>query len=1416
MALYRRYRPQTFQDVIGQEHVTRPLMAALRADRTAHAYLFSGPRGCGKTTSARILARCLNCAQAPTDTPCGQCESCRELSLGGGGSLDVVEMDAASHGGVDDARELIERAAFAPSRDRYKVFIIDEAHMVSTQGFNALLKLVEEPPAHIKFIFATTEPEKVIGTIRSRTHHYPFRLVPPEELEGYMAQICAEENIAVGAGVLPLVVRAGGGSVRDSLSVLDQLMGGSESGGLDYAQAIALLGYTDGSLLDDAVEAIAARDGATLFTVVERVVQSGHDPRRFVEDLLQRFRDVIVISLAREHAHDVLASVPQDQYERMLIQAEHLGAARASRAADLVNDALNLMVGATSPRLQMELLCARLLASSSEPGISGDAQRPRGGESSDGGTTRWEENNAAGRAIPGASSSRPAPPQRPAVAQRQPSSVKSGGNPTSPGRKISPAWAAQTQTSSVASPPVLSDAPMRAGGAAADSHAQADSRSHGQDVSAAPRSDVGVPLTPAAQTAQTLPPAGVSSSSPENRPYVEVSQGDGGGPGTGDIRVASVPASSTHGASVEGRKTQQHSPESASREPENSDHALAGESDGDLTLIRQRWKEVIDAIRVHSKSTAALVNERDAVIAGVREGVLGIQFRTAALATTFNERGHAPRVVAALSGVLGVDLQVRGFVGGESVPKEQAAREVASAVRQYPSAGIASQEVPRPSGQQNDGAHPARGENPQGVDGRAESPKRNNHPTGGQETPRELRSTGQTQRAEPSLSSRPLSASEEKTDSAEKTDISSHSRANSSGEVVRARPGSALNEVDRRPDARELEARGLVLASDDVALPSGPPPTRDELAAQLRALEAVHANQNADKRATHGQRDESGNISESKSENAFDAHNTSEFSVKHSRAAQPEDSSPSRVDAQVDAPTYSQEDASAYSPESAPTPQRMETLSQSPVSPPSMLHSGEESPSLNATQSKGNPGRGEQSGSYSGGQNGSYSEQSGPYGGDQKGSYNREHRPFPGENLSSQTPQNLTSNTVVNPDDPAGVLAQLIDRHGETTEKGQLPTSPASNEFYLPDEPPLEDEYALVPDVDYSAPGSTRDNLQDPPVATDAASRLLPGNETSAPGSFSSTPSNNRESAAVKTGNADSFTSSQNSLGSHGQDASFSTPATAEYYSFSGPDKLNPSQNASESDKTTEDISQQVAGQQINTRDLRGVIAAENYEEKAQIPQEQNKPERHLGADRIQPPPLTHSEEPFYAQKMPMPPRPGDSPASPVNAPYQQNPAAAHVTSTMHTPPQAEASTQATADIPSFSSSSLHTRSRDQLLDAEKMHTPGNSHPAEFSIPQRPASLGDSRGFGKKTGVAGKARSPIQSISERILATHGSGVAPRARISDEEIAKQRADEDEVSASDPTISQSDLVGIDVVLDTLKGAIIEEKPRENGSE
>lgn len=361
LALYRRYRPESFAEVIGQEHVTDPLQQALRNNRVNHAYLFSGPRGCGKTTSARILARCLNCEKGPTPTPCGECRSCQDLARNGPGSIDVIEIDAASHGGVDDARELREKAFFGPAGSRYKIYIIDEAHMVTSAGFNALLKVVEEPPEHLKFIFATTEPEKVIGTIRSRTHHYPFRLVPPGTLREYLGEVCGKENIPVEEGVLPLVVRAGAGSVRDSMSVMDQLLAGAGAEGVTYAMATSLLGYTDGSLLDSVVEAFATGDGAAAFEVVDRIIEGGNDPRRFVADLLERLRDLVILAAVPDAAEKGLFDAPADVLERMQAQAGTFGAAELSRAADLVNDGLTEMRGATSPRLQLELICARVL-----------------------------------------------------------------------------------------------------------------------------------------------------------------------------------------------------------------------------------------------------------------------------------------------------------------------------------------------------------------------------------------------------------------------------------------------------------------------------------------------------------------------------------------------------------------------------------------------------------------------------------------------------------------------------------------------------------------------------------------------------------------------------------------------------------------------------------------------------------------------------------------------------------------------------------------------------------------------------------------------------------------------------------------------------------------------------------------------
>jgi DNA polymerase-3 subunit gamma/tau len=371
LALYRRYRPETFAEVIGQEHVTTPLRAALNNNRVNHAYLFSGPRGCGKTTSARILARCLNCEQGPTDSPCGVCRSCTDLARGGPGSIDVIEIDAASHGGVDDARDLRERAFFAPVSSRYKVYIIDEAHMVTPQGFNALLKLVEEPPEHLKFVFATTEPDKVIGTIRSRTHHYPFRLIPPRTLSDYLRELCTKEGVEVDAAALPLVVRAGGGSARDTLSVLDQLMGGAGPEGVTYELATGLLGFTPDTLLDEVVDAFAAGDGATVFGAVDKVIETGQDPRRFTEDLLRRLRDLVIIAAVPDAPATGLIDVPQDQGERLTAQAARFGRADLSRSAELVADGLTELKGATAPRLLLELICARVLLPGADHGTEG-------------------------------------------------------------------------------------------------------------------------------------------------------------------------------------------------------------------------------------------------------------------------------------------------------------------------------------------------------------------------------------------------------------------------------------------------------------------------------------------------------------------------------------------------------------------------------------------------------------------------------------------------------------------------------------------------------------------------------------------------------------------------------------------------------------------------------------------------------------------------------------------------------------------------------------------------------------------------------------------------------------------------------------------------------------------------------------
>ena len=640
-ALYRRYRPDTFDQVIGQEHVTEPLKAALRANRVTHAYLFSGPRGCGKTTSARILARCLNCAQGPTDTPCGQCESCRELATGGPGSLDVVEIDAASHGGVDDARDLRERATFAPVRDRYKIFIIDEAHMVTNQGFNALLKLVEEPPEHVKFVFATTEPERVIGTIRSRTHHYPFRLVPPDVLGPYLTSLCAEEHVGVGEGVLTLVMRAGGGSVRDTLSVLDQLMAGAIDGQVTYQTAVALLGYTDSALLDESVDALAGGDGAAAFRVVERMVESGHDPRRFVEDLLQRLRDLLIIAVAGDGARDVLADTPHDQFERMQRQAQNWGPHGLSRAADLTDEALRAMTGATSPRLQLELLVGRILVPTPTA-----APAPGPVQGTVGMTGGGAPRQASPASTPEASSGRfGAREAREALArkkqERTQASAPSGQAPAP--ASSSPAPAAQGVPAWGSGPDWSARKPTAPESNAAPAQAEPQE---------APRRE-------AAQ--QPGVEATKGHTQPEPRREAEQSR-------------AEAPARETAPAQADSRAAArvQQRPESAAPQrteaparTESSAPAQAPASGRDADMLRGRWNEVVERLSSISRVTWSMVGG-NAQLGAVDGSQVVLLFPVEAMVNAFTRGPRAADVEKAIREVTGLTVTVFAQVGQAS------------------------------------------------------------------------------------------------------------------------------------------------------------------------------------------------------------------------------------------------------------------------------------------------------------------------------------------------------------------------------------------------------------------------------------------------------------------------------------------------------------------------------------------------------------------------------------------------------------------------------------------------------------------------------------------------------------------------------------------------------------------------------
>nr|WP_246283657.1 DNA polymerase III subunit gamma and tau [Nocardioides perillae] len=596
--MYRRYRPETFAEVIGQDHVTTPLRAALANNRVNHAYLFSGPRGCGKTTSARILARALNCERAPVADPCGECDSCRDLARGGPGSIDVIEIDAASHGGVDDARDLREKAFFAPVRSRYKVYVIDEAHMVTTQGFNALLKLVEEPPPHLRFIFATTEPDKVIPTIRSRTHHYPFRLIPPRLLTTYLTDLCQREGVAIEPAALPLVVRAGGGSARDTLSVLDQLLGGAGPEGVTHQLATDLLGYTPDTLLDEVVEAFAAGDGAAVFGVVDKVVETGQDPRRFTEDLLRRLRDLVIVDAVPDAPATGLIDVSEDQGERLVAQAARFGGVELSRAADLVAAGLTEMRGATAPRLLLELVCARVLL-------------PGADDTDDGVLARLDRLEKR-LAIPGGA---PAPAAPAAVAPAVPAAATRSEAPAAPVAPAAPPSSARPEPAAPAAPPP-------------------DRPSEGP---VAPAAEAPAPSTPSAAPAA---PAAAGAAAPAGAP-------------TTTRPDSSSPTSTSSGPPAPSAP--------ADEQPAAAGPAPAAPAGG-LTLVdvRRLWPDIVEATKARRRVTWMHLTQHAQVVS-VDAGSLVLGFDAAGPRDHFAAGGHAEIVRQAAIDVVGVDWRIEAI-----------------------------------------------------------------------------------------------------------------------------------------------------------------------------------------------------------------------------------------------------------------------------------------------------------------------------------------------------------------------------------------------------------------------------------------------------------------------------------------------------------------------------------------------------------------------------------------------------------------------------------------------------------------------------------------------------------------------------------------------------------------------------------
>ncbi len=685
LALYRKHRPATFSEVVGQEHVTEPLMQALSSGRINHAYLFSGPRGCGKTSSARILARSLNCeTRGPTPDPCGKCDSCVALAPDGPGSLDVIEIDAASHGGVDDARDLRERAFFAPVSSRYKVYIVDEAHMVSTQGFNALLKLVEEPPEFLVFVFATTEPDKVLPTIRSRTHHYPFRLIPPGVMRGLLSTICTAEGISYEPTVLPLVVRAGGGSARDALSVLDQLIAGSGADGVKYATAVGLLGVTDGALLDEIVDALAAGDSAAVYETVDRVVEAGHDPRRFAVDLLERLRDLVVLDAVPDAIAKGLLDCPPDLVDRMTDQAARLGTATLSRLADIVHTGLVEMRGTTSPRLLLELVSARMLLPAASTDGTALLQRLERMERrlSVTSTPVGEELGPPGPGGTG-TGQQGRPARQPAVDEagsgREPTSVRRNTGTDRPAAEAGPGRQRSGPPGDRPAGGATGDAPA-AGRSTGDvsvgrpgGEASAGRNAPGRPAGEAPvgrtagDASTGRPAGKAAAGSVGQAPAADASAgrrageAPAERSTGDASGGRPAGEAPAGRSADSAPAAQPGGEAPAGR-----APAAGAERAGGAPAAGGAETPAvgvvDAAAVRRIWPEVLDAAKRRRRTTHALL--MNVSVQSVDNGVLTLVINSEPLSRILAQDVNTDVVRGAIGDVLGVNWRVVVRVDG--------------------------------------------------------------------------------------------------------------------------------------------------------------------------------------------------------------------------------------------------------------------------------------------------------------------------------------------------------------------------------------------------------------------------------------------------------------------------------------------------------------------------------------------------------------------------------------------------------------------------------------------------------------------------------------------------------------------------------------------------------------------------------